>query len=95
MTAHDWIELAVYLAVLTALAVPLGAYMAAVFEGRKHLLSPALGPLERLLYRLGGVRPEIETGWHRYAVGMLLFNVAGLLLVYLLQRLQAGLPLDP
>ncbi|HVP13930.1 MAG TPA: potassium-transporting ATPase subunit KdpA, partial [Terriglobales bacterium] len=58
-------------------------------------LARALGPLERLTYRLGGVKPEEETGWRRYAVGVLLFNAAGLLVVYLLQRLQAVLPLNP
>jgi K+-transporting ATPase ATPase A chain len=95
MTRHAWLELAVYLAALTALALPLGTYMARVFEGRASWLSRALAPLERLIYRLGGVKPEEETGWKRYAVAMLLFNAAGLLAVYLLQRLQAVLPLNP
>jgi K+-transporting ATPase ATPase A chain len=95
MTPHAWIELAAYLAALVLLAVPLGRFMARVFEGRPTWLGRALGPLERSVYRLGGVRADVETDWRRYAVGMLVFNAAGLLVVYALQRLQALLPLNP
>ena len=58
-------------------------------------LGSVLGPLERLIYRLSGVRPDREMDWKTYAVAMLLFNFAGLLLVYGLQRLQGVLPLNP
>ncbi len=95
MPGRAWAELAVYAVVLTLLAVPLGRYMARVFDGRPTWLDGALGPLERALYRLGGVRADVETDWRRYAVGMLLFNAAGVLLLYALQRLQAVLPLNP
>jgi K+-transporting ATPase ATPase A chain len=80
---------------LITLAKPLGAYMARVYQNQPFGLDRALGWLERLIYRLAGVRPTEEMGWKTYAVGMLLFNVAGLLVVYLLQRLQGALPLNP
>jgi potassium-transporting ATPase potassium-binding subunit len=95
MTANAILQLTLYLVVLIALARPLGAYMARVYQNQPFGLDRALGWLERLIYRLAGVRPTEEMGWKTYTVAMLLFNVAGLLVVYLLQRLQGGLPLNP
>jgi K+-transporting ATPase ATPase A chain len=95
MTANAILQLAVYLVVLLALAWPLGVYMARVYQRRPFGLDRALGWLERLIYCLGGVHPDEEMGWKRYAAAMLLFNLAGLLTVYLLQRLQGVLPLNP
>src|SRR6476661_3115359 len=95
MTANSWIQLVVYLVALVVLARPLGRHMARVLEGRPTGLSRVLGPLERACYRLAGVRPEQEMAWPRYAAAMLLFNAAGLLLLYALQRLQGVLPLNP
>jgi len=69
--------------------------MARVYENRPCGLDKALGWLERLIYRASGIRPTEEMGWKTYAVTMLLFNLAGLLVVYALQRLQGGLPLNP
>ncbi|HEY7529542.1 MAG TPA: potassium-transporting ATPase subunit KdpA [Gemmatimonadota bacterium] len=95
MTANGWLQLAFYLAVLLALVKPLGAYMARVYEGQRLGLDRVLGPVEHLLYRVCGVRPDVEMGWKAYAAAMLLFNAFGLLAVYALQRLQAFLPLNP
>jgi len=95
MTANGIFQLALYVVILIALAKPLGAYMARVYQNQPFGLDRALGWLERLIYRLAGVRPTEEMGWKTYAVAMLLFNFAGLLVVYLLQRLQGGLPLNP
>jgi potassium-transporting ATPase potassium-binding subunit len=95
VTANGYLQLILYLVVLLALAKPLGLYMARVYEGRAPGLEPALGPLERLCYRLGGVRREEEMGWKTYAGAMLLFNLVGVLVVYGLQRLQGVLPLNP
>ena len=95
MTANRWAQLIVYLAALTALAVPLGRFMARVLAGRPTGLDRVLGPLERAVYRFAGVRAGQEMAWPRYAAAMLLFNAAGLLLLYVLQRLQGRLPLNP
>jgi K+-transporting ATPase ATPase A chain len=95
VTANGYVQLALYLIVLIGLAKPLGAYMARVYEGRSIGLDRILGWLERLIYRLSGVRPDREMGWKTYTLAMLLFNFAGLLVVYLLQRLQGVLPLNP
>jgi K+-transporting ATPase ATPase A chain len=85
----------VYLVVLLALAKPLGAYMVRVYEGGRSWLHPVLGPVERLVYRLAGVRADAEQTWQSYALAMLLFNAAGMLLLYVLQRVQGWLPLNP
>ena len=95
MTANGIFQLVLYVVVLIALAKPLGAYMARVYQNQPFGLDKALGWLERLIYRLGGVRPNEEMGWKTYTVAMLLFNFVGLLVVYLLQRFQGVLPLNP
>jgi K+-transporting ATPase ATPase A chain len=95
MTGNAILQLGVYVVVLLALAKPLGGYMARVYEGRPLALGRLLGWLERLVYRLGGIRPDQETGWKSYAIAMMTFNIAGLVVVYLLQRLQGVLPLNP
>jgi potassium-transporting ATPase potassium-binding subunit len=88
-------QLVLYVVVLIALAKPLGAYMARVYEGRSCGLDRVLGWLERLIYRVCGIRPAEEQGWKAYAVAMMLFNLVGVLAVYGLQRLQGVLPLNP
>ncbi len=95
MTANGVLQLVFYLVVLLVLAKPLGAYMARVYEGRRVVLDRALGWLERLIYRVSGISPKAEMGWKTYALTMLMFNLAGLLAVYALQRLQGVLPLNP
>ena len=95
MTANGVLQLVFYIVVLLALAKPLGAYMARVYEGRRVALDRVLGWLERLIYRLAGVRADEEMTWKTYAVTMLVFNLVGLLAVYALQRLQGVLPLNP
>src|SRR6266508_5190886 len=95
MTANGMFQLALYVVVLIALAKPLGTYMARVYEGRPFMLERVLGGLERLIYRLSGIRAKDEMGWKTYAGTMLAFNLVGLLVVYLLQRLQGVLPLNP
>src|SRR5262245_10561523 len=95
MTGNSALQLVLYVIVLLALAKPLGAYMARVYEGRRLVLDRVLGWLERLTYRLCGVNPGEEMGWKAYALAMLLFNFVGFLAVYLLQRVQGVLPLNP
>jgi potassium-transporting ATPase potassium-binding subunit len=95
MTAHSLVEAALYIGVLVLLAKPLGTFMATVYEGRRNFLSPLFRPVERLIYRSAGIDEQRETGWQRYALGVLLVNFLGFLVVYLLQRLQGVLPLNP
>jgi len=95
MTLNAFLQLASFLVVLLLLAKPLGAYMAQVFEGQATGLSPLLRPLERAIYRLGGVREQVEMDWRTYAMALLWFGGAGMLTVYGLQRLQGLLPLNP
>ncbi|WP_337288562.1 potassium-transporting ATPase subunit KdpA [Candidatus Methylomirabilis sp.] len=95
MTANGYAQLGLYMVVLLALAKPLGAYMARVYEGRPFGLDRLLGPLERWIYRLSGIRADDEMRWQTYAGAMLLFNLTGVLMVYALQRMQGLLPLNP
>src|SRR6478752_1969023 len=95
MTLNGWIQIAIYFVVLTALVVPLGRYMAQVFEGERTFLTPVLGPVERGLYRISGIDETREQHWITCTVAMLLFNAAGFALLYALLRLQAVLPLNP
>jgi K+-transporting ATPase ATPase A chain len=95
MNTHDWLQLIVYIAILLALAKPLGTFMARVYQGERTFLAPLLRPVERLLYRAAGVRADEEMNWKVYAVATMLFNGLGLLAVYALQRLQGDLPLNP
>ncbi len=91
MSTGAWLQLAVFLALLLALAWPLARWIDAVMGGRF-----AVGRrLESPLFKLAGVRPDEETGWLRYALGLLVFNGLGVLAVYALQRWQAVLPLNP
>jgi potassium-transporting ATPase potassium-binding subunit len=95
MTTNGILQIALYLAVLLALAKPLGAYMARVYEGKPFGLDRVLGPAERGIYRLTGVRSDEEMDWKVYALCALLFSAAGVLFLYGLQRLQGWLPFNP
>ena len=95
MTANGFLQIAFYLVVLIGLAKPLGAYMARVYQNRPIVLERVLGWLERSIYRWSGAGPAEEMGWKTYAAAMLTFNLAGVLAVYLLQRAQGVLPLNP
>ncbi len=95
MDTFELLQVALYLVVLLALVKPLGWYMARVYEGKPVGLDRALGPLERLIYRLCDVDPRKEVGWKPYALGVLAFNAVGFIFLYGLQRLQHFLPLNP
>ncbi|KAF0815082.1 Potassium-transporting ATPase potassium-binding subunit [Andreprevotia sp. IGB-42] len=95
MQTQAYFQLALYLAVLLVLAWPLGAYMQKIFNGETPAYARWLSPLERLFYKLAGVKADEETGWKPYAVGILLFNLIGVVAVYALQRLQGVLPFNP
>lgn len=95
MTANAVLQIVLFFGLLLAGAAPLGAYMARVYSGEARWSARVLGPVERVFYRLAGVSAAEEMSWKRYASAVLLFNLAGALVVYGLQRLQASLPLNP
>ena len=95
MNIYSWIQIVFYMTVLLLLAKPLGAYMAKVYQGERVFLDHVLGPVERFIYRLSSIDSHVEMDWKIYAVAMLTFNLLGLITVYLLQRLQGMLPLNP
>lgn len=95
MTLNGWIQILVFCGILVLLVKPLGFYMHRVFNGDRTPLSPILGPLERGLYRICGTSEREEQHWTTYAVALLLFNLAGFLVLYILQRLQGSLPYNP
>ncbi|MEI7713505.1 MAG: potassium-transporting ATPase subunit KdpA [Rhodospirillales bacterium] len=95
MTFNGWSQIALYGVLLVLITKPIGGYMTRVFEGERTLLAPLLRPLERGLYRLGGIDETKEQSWTTYAVAMLAFSFAGFVALYALQRLQAILPFNP
>jgi K+-transporting ATPase ATPase A chain len=92
---NAWLQSAFFLILLVLLARPLGRFMARVYRGERTFLTPLLAPLEKLIYRAAAINPGEDMPWMRYAAAVLVFNLAGLLAVYGLQRLQAALPLNP
>jgi K+-transporting ATPase ATPase A chain len=95
MTASILLQPALYLVVLLLLVKPLGAYMAHVYQGEGTFLSRALQPVERFIYHLAGIHADEEMDWKTYAIAFLLFNFVGILLLFLILRLQSILPLNP
>ena len=95
MTLQGWILILVFTALTVALARPMGAWLFALYEGRRTPLHRLLGPIERGFYRLAGIDPDEEQTWRRYTVHMLLFQAALALFTYAILRAQALLPLNP
>lgn len=95
MTLEGWTLIVVFIALVALIARPMGLYLAAVFDGRRTWLSPALSSVERGFYRLAGVKPDAEQGWRGYAAGVVVFSLASVLALYALMRLQHLLPFNP
>src|SRR5580698_5842647 len=95
MSLNDFIQAAFFLVVVLLTVKPFGTYMARIYEGSPAGLNVWLAPVEKVFYRLCGVKAEEGMSWKTYAVAMLLFNLLGVLVVYAFQRLQACLPLNP
>ncbi|WP_416050150.1 potassium-transporting ATPase subunit KdpA [Cupriavidus basilensis] len=87
--------LVLYLAILLALAPFVGRYIRRAMEDDRYLATAWGRPLERVLYRVAGVRANAEMGWKQYAIAVIAFNMLGVVAVYALQRMQAWLPLNP
>jgi K+-transporting ATPase ATPase A chain len=95
MTLNGALQIIVYIGALVLLVKPLGLFMARVFSGERTFLDPILRPVERIIYRISGVEARQEQHWTTYTAAMLLFNLAGFVVLYALQRLQHVLPLNP
>ena len=95
MTAQSFLQIFIYVVLLLALAKPLGGYMARVYQGESVGLNRWFAGVEKLFYRLSGVKADQEMRWTQYALAMLIFNLLGLLVVYALQRFQDILPFNP
>ena len=95
MTLNGFLQLGIYFLVLLAVTKPLGVYMTKVFSGERTFLGRVFGPVERLIYRICRIDEHEEQHWTAYAAAMLMFSLAGLLVLYGLQRLQYYLPLNP
>jgi len=95
MTVNGWLQILVFIAIIIAIAKPIGTFLTHVFNGERTFLHPVLHPVERLTYRLTGVDEKREMRWTQYAGAMLLYSLVSLLLLYLLQRVQYYLPFNP
>ncbi len=95
MTAQDIIQIGLFFACLIGLTPVVGGYMGRVFTGEKHFLLPIFGWLERIIYRFIGVNSDEEVNWKSYAFGLLIFNLIGIVFLFIIQLGQAYLPLNP
>lgn len=95
MTANGWFQIGLFLLVIFLLTKPLGVFMTRVFSGERTFLDPVLRPVEKLVYRVTGVDEKHEMRWTEYAVAILLFSGISMVLLYLIERTQKWLPLNP
>src|SRR5579862_5675221 len=95
MTANGWMQILLFLAIILLITKPLGIYMTRVFNREKTFPDRVLRPVERLLYRLTAVDESHEMRWTEYCISMLLFSAVSMIVLYLMQRLQAFLPFNP
>jgi K+-transporting ATPase ATPase A chain len=95
MTANGWLQIAIFFVLILVCVKPLGSFIATIIEGRRNFLTPVLGPVERLIYRICGVNENEEQHWTRYAGALLAFSAFSALLLYAFQRLQLWLPFNP
>jgi K+-transporting ATPase ATPase A chain len=95
MTANGWFQIGFFLLVIFLITKPLGVFLARVFSGQRTFLDPVLRPIERIIYRLTGIDEKHEMRWTEYAVAMLLFSGVSMALLYVLERVQKFLPLNP
>jgi len=95
MNMMSWLQFPLYVVILLILVKPLGSYMAKVYQGERSFLSPVILPVEKLIFKLSGVKSDDEMNWKTYALTVLLFNLVGFFFLYLLLRFQHVLPLNP
>jgi len=95
MTIQDIIQIVLFFSLLIGLTPPLGNFMFKVFTGKKHFMLPIFNWLEKIIYKLIGINPEEETNWKSYTFCLLLFNLIGLVFLFIIQIVQVYLPLNP
>jgi K+-transporting ATPase ATPase A chain len=95
MTANGWLQIGLFLAVIFLITKPLGKFLARVFERERTILDIVLRPIEKLIYRIVGVDERKEMPWTEYGITMLLFSAVSMILLYLMERFQHWLPLNP
>ena len=95
MTSLGIAQILIFFAIIIAITKPVGLFMYRVFEGKRTFLHPVLRPVERLIYKLGGVREDVEQTWVRYSASLIALSIFCVLFPYLLQRLQGLLPFNP
>jgi K+-transporting ATPase ATPase A chain len=95
MTANGWFQIGLFLLVIFLITKPLGVFLSRVFSGQRTFLDPVLRPIEKLIYRLTGINEKHEMRWTEYAIAMLLFSGVSMALLYLIERVQKFLPLNP
>ena len=95
MSANGWLQFAIFSAILLASVRPVGIYLARVLEGERTWLDPVLRPIERLIYKLSGIKADKEMNWREYAYSVLGVSAVSMLVTYGFQRLQLWLPWNP
>jgi potassium-transporting ATPase potassium-binding subunit len=95
MSIPGLLQVALYVVLLLLITKPVGLHLWRVFDGQRTFLSPVIGPVERIVYRVTGVDPEVEQGWKGYTFAMLMFSVVGALVTYAIERTQNLLPFNP
>src|SRR6516225_1535388 len=95
MNASGWGEIVFTVAITVALAIPLGIYLARVWQGQRTWLDPVFGPVEKALYRAFGIDPNKSQNWFGYALAMLAFSAASFVVLYAILRYQDLLPFNP
>ena len=95
MTIQDVIQVILFFALLIGLTPVLGNYMYKVFTGQRHFMLPVFGWMERLTYKSISVNPDEESNWKRYTFNLLIFNLVGFIFLFIIQLIQAYLPLNP
>src|SRR5271169_3965687 len=95
MTVNGWVQIVVFLLLVLAVTKPIGVFITRVFNRERTFMDPVLRPIERLIYKLCFVDENHEMRWTEYAFAMLLFSAVSMLLLYLMQRVQGFLPLNP
>ena len=95
MTGNGWFQIFLFFGAVVLLTKPLGIFLYRVYERKPTFLDPVLRPIERLIYRVCGIDDTKETDWKDYGISMLLFSGVSLILLYLIERTQQWLPLNP